>query len=168
MYDKSKFSNRIKAIRNDRGMTQKDFAEFTESTTSTISAYENGTKNPSLEIVSTIAQKCEVSLDWLCGLTDTKKKERKIETYADLLKIVHELLLINEKMPVDWFIFHEHLIEREELRFNDSYLKNALLDLYKVYNLYLGDTVDKEMYEMLIDTLIKKHSISIIDDNLPF
>lgn len=86
MYNKKIFSERIKEIRNARNETQKEFAKFVNSTAATISAYENGTKNPSLEVVANIANKCNVSIDWLCGLSDKKqinKKNRNLFRYPN-------------------------------------------------------------------------------------
>ena len=56
------FSARLKEVRIQTGKTQKEFADMVESTAATISAYENATKNPSLEIVISIAEKCNVSI----------------------------------------------------------------------------------------------------------
>ena len=42
------FSERLKELRAQTGKTQKQFAQFVESTPATISAYENATKTPLL------------------------------------------------------------------------------------------------------------------------
>ena len=48
MDNRELFSERLKELRAKTGKTQKQFAQFVESTPATISAYENATKNPLL------------------------------------------------------------------------------------------------------------------------
>ncbi len=92
MNNREMFAERLKQLRNELGKTQKQFADFVESTPATISAYENATKNPSLDIIMNIAEKCEISIDWLCGITDKKQYSEKIQTYSDWIKIISKLL----------------------------------------------------------------------------
>lgn len=63
-----------------------------QSTAATISAYENATKNPSLEIVMNIAEKCNISIDWLSGLSDQKELKPEINNYKDFAIKILELL----------------------------------------------------------------------------
>ena len=78
MADFSIFSQRIKQLRNKMQLTQKSFAAAVGTTPVTLSAYENNTKKPSLDIVKDIAEKFDVSIDWLCGLY---KNNNKIEQH---------------------------------------------------------------------------------------
>ena len=95
MGNKEIFASRLREARMQTGKTQKEFADMVESTAATISAYENATKNPSLEIVMNIARKCNISIDWLCGLSEEKGLIPKIETYKDIAIKVLELLSVN-------------------------------------------------------------------------
>jgi len=73
-------AKRIKELRTSLKLTQKLFAEKVGCTAATLSAYENGSKSPSLEIVKNIAEKCNVSIDWLVGLSNAVNEKEKIET----------------------------------------------------------------------------------------
>lgn len=95
MSNRETFSIRLKEVRLQSGKNQKDFADMVQSTAATISAYENATKNPSLEIVMKIAEKCNVSIDWLCGLSEQKELKTKINSYKDIALKILELLSIN-------------------------------------------------------------------------
>lgn len=86
------FAMRLKEIRLQTKKNQKEFADMVQSTAATISAYENATKNPSLEIVKGIAEKCNVSIDWLCGLSDQKELKPEINNYKDFAIKILELL----------------------------------------------------------------------------
>jgi len=90
MENKEIFATRLKKIRERLGITQLSFAKMVNSTAATISAYENATKNPSLENVINIAKKCEVSIDWLCGLSDNEHIDNEsVWSYADIIKFCY-------------------------------------------------------------------------------
>lgn len=61
---------RIRDIRVDRGLTQKQVAEILHVKQNTYSQYEIGMVNYPLEAVVTLAEYYGVSIDYLVGLTD--------------------------------------------------------------------------------------------------
>ena len=65
----SSISEKIKELRTDLKMNQKNFSAAIGIRQSTLSSYENGVVTPSNEVLLTIAQKFHVSLDWLFGLS---------------------------------------------------------------------------------------------------
>ena len=101
MGDFSILAVRIKELRASMNMTQKEFSAFVGCTAATLSAYENGSKSPSLEIIKGIAEKCNVSIDWRCGLSEEKGLKPKIETYKDIAMKILELLSVN-MFPFDF------------------------------------------------------------------
>lgn len=60
---------RLHNLRIEKKMSQKDFAEFLGINQPMLSSYEKGRVLPSLDILKKIASLCQVSLDWLCGMT---------------------------------------------------------------------------------------------------
>lgn len=61
---------RIRDIRTDRGLTQKEIAEVLHVSQNTYSQYEIGTSRYPLDIVVKLAEYYGVSVDYLVGLTD--------------------------------------------------------------------------------------------------
>ena len=61
---------RIRDIRNDRGLTQKQIAEILHVSQNTYSQYEIGTSRFPLDVVVKLAEFYDVSIDYLVGLTD--------------------------------------------------------------------------------------------------
>nr|DAK89255.1 MAG TPA: Helix-turn-helix XRE-family like protein [Caudoviricetes sp.] len=84
--------SRLKELRSSLNLTQKEFAERIGASTVSISSYEIGAKTPSLEMLLTIAKTFNVSLDWLCGLSDMQNRPGEIITYADLIKSILSIL----------------------------------------------------------------------------
>ena len=80
MFDVKLFSERLKAARTAKHISQADLAKAVGVSAATISSYEtvNGAKIPSLDKAEAIANELGVSLDWLCGhetndIVDTRK-----------------------------------------------------------------------------------------------
>ena len=165
MYSKKLFSEHLKELRIISGKTQKQFAKFVSSTPATISAYENGAKNPSLEIVSNIASSCNVSLDWLCGISDKKDQKRRISTYSDLLNLIYELMDSEQEHNLKVILSSEIDIiygkskVNIELSDDEVTMGNAIKEFKAVYDLYTAKTITKEMYDTLFESLIKKYNM---------
>ena len=67
MYNKEILSKRIKELRQEKNLTQRQLAEKANTTPTSVSAYEKGQKTPSIEVLCNIANALETSVDWLCG-----------------------------------------------------------------------------------------------------
>lgn len=61
---------RIRDLRNDRGLTQKQVAKLLNVSQNTYSQYEIGVTRYPLDAVVTLAKYYNVSVDYLVGLTD--------------------------------------------------------------------------------------------------
>ena len=91
--------DRIKAYRISIKMTQMDFAARLGITGSSVSAYENGTRLPSYEVLVKIADALGVTTDELLG---RKKNDKVIIDVTDLTprerNVIQEMInLLTEK-----------------------------------------------------------------------
>lgn len=66
-------SARLRAIRKEQKMTQREFADKFGISQSSYSAYESGTTLPTLLFLMQIAVEYNISLDYLAGLSENKK-----------------------------------------------------------------------------------------------
>ncbi len=64
---------RLKDIREDSDVTQRELAEFLHIKQNTYSQYENGQRQLPIEILIDLAKFYKTSTDYLLGLTDEKK-----------------------------------------------------------------------------------------------
>ncbi|CEO11375.1 transcriptional regulator [[Clostridium] sordellii] len=69
----SNLSNRLKLLRNEKNVMQKDIANYLNITTSAYGFYEQGKRTPTPEILSALAEYFDVSVDYLIGRVDTKQ-----------------------------------------------------------------------------------------------
>lgn len=181
MGDFSKLAIRIKELRTLLNKTQKEFASHVGCTAATLSAYENGSKSPSLEIVKNIAEKCNVSIDWLCGLSDTMRYDDEIKTYADMFRFIVKLC-DTETFFGEWIMVYENNQDFDDmgrtglpvaiLKNYDKTIADFFKDWSQMYALYKSYTIDKHLYDLWIaDKLVKYENellVPSIDDCEPF
>jgi len=63
---------RLKDIREDRDLTQKELAEYLHIRQNTYSQYENGHRELPIDILIALARFFGTSTDYILGLTDEK------------------------------------------------------------------------------------------------
>lgn len=83
----------LKNLRMERRLTQVEVEQLTGIDRTTISAYENGTREPSLKNIDILANLYKVSLDVLCGRSDRKMIDITNEdaiTQQKILKIMYK------------------------------------------------------------------------------
>ena len=106
---------RIKSLRFTLGKSQKEFAEFLGIPQPSMSAYENGKNSPTIDVVMDIADKCNVSLDWLCG-RDEKKQIGSLSDIADFFfQFLCETNEIGCKIEV-----HDHIENGLDIEIKDN------------------------------------------------
>ena len=65
------FHEKIKELRTERGLTQKQVAEHIGLTKNALGNYEAGIREPSLDILRKLCDLFDVSADYLIGRTDS-------------------------------------------------------------------------------------------------
>ena len=83
-YATERFEQRLKRLRNEAGLKQKDIASAIGLDEKTYGKYEQGKSVPSVESVIVIAEVLKVSIDYLlCGIT--------VESvYEQLAQLIHK------------------------------------------------------------------------------
>src|SRR5665647_1040449 len=84
------FALTLKNLRVQRGMSQSDLARLLGVARTTVSSYENGSRNPDNETLIRIATCFQVSLDYLLGI-DTSNIDNS-SVYSEVLKDIDKLL----------------------------------------------------------------------------
>lgn len=67
------FSERLKALRIEKNLTQQELAEMIGTVKSTISQYETCKREPVLSILIKLANALDVSIPYLIGESDDRK-----------------------------------------------------------------------------------------------
>ena len=71
------FQERFKFLRGD--MTQGQFAKKLGISRPTVGLYESGARIPDAEVLKDIAERCNVSADWLLGLSDVASPDITVQ-----------------------------------------------------------------------------------------
>ena len=69
-FDKYKFAERLKLLRQDKGIGQNLLAETLELSNASISYWENARQEPSASAIVKLAQFFDVTADYLLGIID--------------------------------------------------------------------------------------------------
>jgi repressor LexA len=69
-----KFSERLKLLRTNAGLSQMDFAKQIKLSKSSVNMYERGEREPGLETLERIADYFNVDMDYLLGKSDVVNK----------------------------------------------------------------------------------------------
>ena len=68
------FGKRLREVRREKGLTQKQLAERIGSTERGIRHYELGTMKPGLDVILAILDNIDVSADYLLGRSDNPQR----------------------------------------------------------------------------------------------
>ncbi len=71
------FKTRLRKLRNEKGLRQKDVANIINITTSAYGFYEQGKRDPDTEIIQKLADFFDVSIDYLLCRTDIREPVSK-------------------------------------------------------------------------------------------
>jgi len=158
----SSFKERIKELRNQYEMTQKEFSDFLGIRQQTLSGYERGTSTPSLEIAINISDKCLVSLDWLSGKSnvDSSTHER-FTTYGVvaslIVDIVNAIGLNSSGIKTRYGLDYKFYTESKTInKFIDQLIRMQRLEAsnvitHEIYNSWLNGEISRLWYLRLDD-----------------
>ena len=97
------FSKRLKELRLNNGLTQKELAKAIEVGRTTISEYESGKIVPKQEGLLRIANHFNVSVDYLTGVSNERATRKQNASDLDaLLNTIHHILLDEYDTPVTY------------------------------------------------------------------
>lgn len=88
------FGEKIRALRLEKGLTQTQLADKIGLVKGSISAYEQGKKYPSIEVLIKLCSVFDVSSDYLIGLSDDMhlmKSELTDEQMTMIRNLIREL-----------------------------------------------------------------------------
>ena len=98
-----KFNIRLKELRLEAGLTQKDLANAIEVGRTTISEYESGKIVPKQEGLLKLANHFNVSVDYLTGVSNERATRKQNASDLDsLLNTIHHILLDEYDTPVTY------------------------------------------------------------------
>ena len=176
--------SRLKELRSSLNLTQKEFAEQVGASTVSISSYEIGAKTPSLEMLLSIAKTFHVSLDWLCGLSDTQSKSGEIKNYSELVK---NILAILETENLDADIVFSQSPENYDFPpspngytfpyvfINDVKITTFFSEWQEMTRLLKNNVIKKELYQLWLNdklqtlsTIPISKSNCITEEGLPY
>lgn len=161
MQEQTTFSIRLKELRSSLNMTQVQFANHVGTNQVTLSSYETGATNPSLEIVKEIATKCNVSIDWLCGLSNKKNLNNEYSTYYDVLKNFVQLCSVKYDDGSKNLVTASIVNSSDNIHFivkNDDIFNSFFTNWLKMYNLLQENVINSEIYTQWLEGELSRYN----------
>ena len=166
---------RLKLLRKRLKVNQMEFSKMISISSATLSAYETGVKNPSLAVLKNIAETCNVSIDWLCGLSEKESLSNSdsIKTYSDIIKILIE---IEKCIDIDFNIFDSYQINnfkerylnettQAEIVFHSETIAHFVNDWKKMIDLHSSGTIDDNLYSLWVNQQLDLYRIDLPKKN---
>lgn len=122
------FDERLKKLREERGLTQKQVAEALEMNPRTYSSYENNEREPNSEILLLIADLFDVSIDYLVGYDERRIIKKEIGRTKDIELNKAEIDLIQSYRSLS-YQGKEHL--KTTMEMYKSYFSNDTVHIEK-------------------------------------
>ncbi len=86
---------RLKQLRLEKGLTQRQLGELINVTKVSICCYENGTRTPTLDTLMELEKVFQVDLNYLLGndkdVVDTHVKTRKVKMATEEIQFIEEI-----------------------------------------------------------------------------
>ncbi len=101
------FGSRLKEIRNEKGVSQKDVAEHLGISITAISQYESDSRFPNEDMLRRLCVYYKITSDYLLGLTDVKHAPINSEELRD------KTVSAKQMEVIDYLIDVFHSTEKE-------------------------------------------------------
>ncbi|SEI12975.1 DNA-binding transcriptional regulator, XRE-family HTH domain [Halobacillus karajensis] len=119
-------SQRLKYSRKTKGLTQNELANKIKTTKGTISNYENDYSTPSNEMLISLANALDVSVDYLLGRSETTVNQTKENEY----NTINEINKLMDKYGIEDAAFFDlekwKAMGPEQIRELESYFQYLL------------------------------------------
>lgn len=175
--------SRLKELRSSLNLTQKEFAEKIGASTVSISSYEIGAKTPSLDMLLAMSKTFNVSIDWLCGISDTPNRAGEIKTYSELISLLlsilnnadldSDIVFLNSPSKYDFPPSTEPFVF-PYLYINDEQIRTFFREWEDLSRLLHAGTIKQELYQLWLNDKLQSLCIplsrqnSIAEEGLPF
>ena len=143
--------NRIKELRTSKNLTQEDIAKMVKVSKATISNYEKGKVSPPIELLIKLAERYDVSIDWLCGLSN--EEIPRLMSYGDAF---FRLVEIDKVIvfSVEDVTFFSNL--RGTAVLFDATLTKALEENQEMVNLRDNNTISEHLFNLWISDKVQQ------------
>lgn len=105
------FTERLKSLRKEAGLTQKDIALHFKTSPQSYAQWEKGLRSPSKESLEKLANFFNVSTDYLLGNSDIKNPEDELSNVEILFRKTSKNMTPEQKE-----VFQRELLEFMEIR----------------------------------------------------
>ncbi len=168
-------SDKIRKIRKDNNLTQEEFANIINVSRSALVKYEDGTRKPPLDIIKTICDKFNISIDYLINDILKTKDERK-SRIKSFNRVVMSLMIMSSTLiacrMIEVKVEYGYNIYNDELKVKNSdniliakvtslISENKEENIYGILPIkYLKRDIDEFNFRNLKTTIVLKYELN--------
>ena len=117
--------NRLRQLRVQKKLTQKDVAKYINKTVQAYSLYEIGQREPDFETLKMLSRLFEVSVDYIIGntpneITETAPKEINKDLSSDIQEIIDKLSGANHEDLKNIAMYTDYVLEQRAKKSGDA------------------------------------------------
>lgn len=116
---------RLRQLREQKKLTQKDVAKYINKTVQAYSLYEIGQREPDFETLKMLSRLFEVSVDYIIGntpneISETDYKKINKELSSDIQKIIDKLSGANHEDLKNIAMYTDYVLEQRAKKSGDA------------------------------------------------
>jgi len=154
-------NKKMKSIRMEAGISQKDMAARLGLSIPSYSNYENGYSEPPMEVIEGLCRETNISVKDFFGFKPSSDSAIDINTYTDILKVLQQIQIA--KLPLDCSV--EHLKQEKNYETTikiKSRQIGSLVSGWLDLDLQLQqDKIDSDEYNMRLEMLMSMFNVPI-------
>lgn len=158
----NKFASRLKELLESNRISKAQFTRDTGVSTPTLDKWLDGTL-PNLSNALLIAEKYNVSLDWLCG-TDIKKEVQNTSSFTEFNAQQYLVSLVVFLSEISFNVRKEKegdgfcALDKIVIETDNQDLVHIISQTHSLLDTYRNGTLPKEMFIACINMLLQKYS----------
>lgn len=158
------FAERLRLYQKQKGLNQKQLAELAGVTQGTMSAYMRNANSPTIDMISEIAKRLDVSIGWLCGEDNCRKE---IHTFGEAMRCIVDLANALPYTDLSTVYFDGERVGR--IDFLSSVINDFIEDYGKIRKVSAEvKDLPSNVVQSWLDSAYRKWDDSVIDaDNIP-
>lgn len=154
-------NKKMKSIRMEAGISQKDMATRLGLSVPSYSNYENGYSEPPMEVIEGLCRETNISVKDFFGFKPSNDGNIDINTYSDIFKVLQQIQIAQIPMTCSAQVIKEEKTMETTIKIKSMQI-GTLISGWQDLELQLQqDKIDSDEYNMRLEMLLSMFKVPI-------